>query len=73
MKKVGSETPIVTMKRQRWSMKLSGRVAASMPSGTAMPIETSSAERVSSSEAGSRVMISWLTLWPVEIAWPRLP
>ena len=55
MKNTGSDTPAVATTRQAWSMSESGLVAAKMPSGTAIAIETISPSSVSSAEAGSRV------------------
>ena len=50
-----------------------GRVAAMMPSGTAIAIETIRPSSVSSAEAGSRVRISVATGWPVVSEVPRSP
>ena len=54
MKNTGSDTPAVATTRQAWSISEPGLVAARMPSGTAISIETISPSSVSSAEAGSR-------------------
>ena len=55
MKNTGSDTPAVATTRQAWSMIEPGRVAARMPSGTAISIETMRPSSVSSADAGRRV------------------
>ena len=73
MKNTGSDTPAVATTRQTWSMMELGRVAARIPSGTAIAIDTISPSRVSSAEAGRRVLISYPTGCPVVSELPRSP
>ena len=73
MKKVGSDTPAVVTMRQAWSTSEPGRIAAAMPSGTAIATERNSASNVSSADAGSRVSSSVMTGWPVVSEVPRSP
>ena len=73
MKNTGNDTPAVATTRQAWSMIEFGRVAARMPSGTAISIDTISPSKVSSAEAGSLVLISRPTGCPVVSELPRSP
>ena len=73
MKNTGSDTPAVATTRQAWSTSEPGRVAARMPSGTAIAIEKIRPSSVSSAEAGRRVLISVATGWPVVSETPRSP
>ena len=73
VKKVGSDTPAVTISRQSWSIQLPGLVAARTPSGMAMAQEKNSATKVNSSDAGSRAASSDVTGRPVDTDWPRSP
>jgi hypothetical protein len=73
VKNTGSDTPAVAITRQAWSRIEFGRVAARMPSGIAIAIDTISPSKVSSAEAGRRVLISCPTGWPVVSELPRSP
>jgi hypothetical protein len=73
VKNTGSDTPAVAMMRQAWSTIEPGRIAAMMPSGIAAAIATMRPSRVSSAEAGRRVLISVATGWPVVSETPRSP
>ncbi len=73
MKKIGKETPAVVTIRQTWSIHEPGCIAAVMPSGSAIATDSVSAHRVSSADAGSRVINSLSTGWPVLSEVPRSP
>ena len=73
MKKTGSDTPAVVTIRQAWSTNEPGRIAAVMPSGSAIATESVSAHSVSSADAGSRVTNSVSTGCPVLSEVPRSP
>ncbi len=73
MKKIGKETPAVVTIRQTWSIHDPGRIAAVMPSGSAIAIDKKSAHSVSSADAGSRVINSLSTGCPVLSEVPRSP
>ena len=73
VKKVGSETPAVTLTRHRWSTQVPGRVAANTPIGIAITQARMSAVNVSSSEAGRRLARSVATGRPEVSDMPRSP
>jgi hypothetical protein len=73
VKNTGNDTPAVAITRQVWSMSEFGRVAARIPSGTAISTDTINPSRVSSAEAGRRVLISCPTGCPVVSELPRSP
>ena len=74
MKNTGSDTPAVATTRQAWSISEPGRVAARMPSGTAIAIDTIKAEQ---RELGGgrqpRPDLGRPTGWPVVSELPRSP
>ena len=71
--KVGEETPISDTMRARWSIQLSRRTAATMPSG--MPVTRASRKLMvaSSSVAGANCAMSCNTGRWDEIEMPRSP
>ena len=63
---------VLTM-RHRWSIQAPGRVAAAIPSGTAIATASRRPSRVSSADAGNRVSSSSATGWPVLSEVPSSP